>query len=143
MRDVLVAIKSELTSALETLDVPATVIERVQSFVSPLLPFVKATAGKKKLHDIGTSPNRQGTWAVNIDAGNHSPGELAEKFQEFYIELVGHVQIELEKQNGEILEEERESKVKDVVEAVEKTICTMFYDRCVHICVDEFSFSLR
>ena len=60
MRDILTAMKSELTSTLENSGVPETVIERVQSFASPLLPFVKAPAGKK-LYDIGASPRRHGS----------------------------------------------------------------------------------
>ncbi|OJA12648.1 hypothetical protein AZE42_07958 [Rhizopogon vesiculosus] len=129
IRDILATMKSELTSTLETSGVPATVIERVQSFASPLLPFVKAPAGKKKLHDIGASPSRQGTWVVNPDAGNDRPEELAEKFQEFYAELASHVRVEIEQQNSEAPEEEHETKVKEVIEAAERTLCTLFYDR--------------
>jgi len=132
MRDILTAMKSELTLTLENSGVPETVIERVQSFASPLLPFVKAPAGKKKLHDIGASPSRRGSWMVNVDAGNDRPEELAEKFQGFYTELASHVRIEIEKQNDEALEEEIEANVKNVMEAVERTLCTLFYDRCVN-----------
>jgi hypothetical protein len=131
MRDVLGALKSELTSTLESSGVPATVIERVQSFASPLLPFVKAPAGKKKLHDIGASPSRQGTWVVNVDAGNDRPEEMSEKFQEFYVELASHTRTEFEEQHGEALEEEKVTKVNEVIQAVESTLCTLFYDRCV------------
>jgi hypothetical protein len=131
MRDVLGALKSELTLTLESSGVPATVIERVQSFASPLLPFVKAPAGKKKLHDIGASPSRQGTWVVNADAGNDRPEEMSEKFQEFYVELANHTRTEFEEQHGEALEEEKETKVNEVIQAVESTLCTLFYDRCV------------
>ncbi|KAG2113693.1 hypothetical protein DEU56DRAFT_905411 [Suillus clintonianus] len=129
MRDVLAALKSELTSTLETTGVPAMIIERVQSFASPLLPFVRGPAGKKKLHDIGASPSRHGTWAVNLDAGKDRPEELAEKFQEFYLELEREIRIEIEKEKGEASEEEQESRVKEVVEVVEGTLSTLFYDR--------------
>lgn len=129
MRDVLAALKSELTSTLETAGVPAMIIERVQSFASPLLPFVRGPAGKKKLHDIGASPSKHGTWAVNLDAGKDRPEELAEKFQEFYLELEGEVRVEIEKEKGEASEEECESRAKEVVELVEGTLSTLFYDR--------------
>lgn len=129
MRDVLAALKSELTSSLETAGVPAMIIERVQSFASPLLPFVRGPAGKKKLHDIGASPSRHGTWAVNLDAGKSRAEELAEKFQEFYLELEREVRIEVEKEKGEVSEEEQESRVKELVEVVEGTLSTLFYDR--------------
>lgn len=129
MRDVLAALKSELTMTLETAGVPTMIIERVQSFASPLLPFVRGPAGKKKLHDIGASPSRHGTWAVNLDAGKDRPEELAEKFQEFYLELEGEVRIEIEKEKGEASEEEQESRVKELVEVVEATLSTLFYDR--------------
>ncbi|KAG0701111.1 hypothetical protein DFH29DRAFT_1000509 [Suillus ampliporus] len=36
------------------------VIERKQSFASPLLQFARAPVGKKKLYDIGTSPSQHG-----------------------------------------------------------------------------------
>ncbi|KAG1817291.1 uncharacterized protein BJ212DRAFT_1480525 [Suillus subaureus] len=129
MRDVLAALKSELTSSLETAGVPAMIIERVQSFASPLLPFVRGPAGKKKLHDIGASPSKHGTWAVNLDAGKDRPEELSKKFQEFYLELEGEVRIEIEKEKGEASGEEQESRVKDLVEVVEGTLSTLFYDR--------------
>ncbi|KAG1730214.1 hypothetical protein EDB19DRAFT_1741313 [Suillus lakei] len=129
MRDVPAALKSELTSTLETAGVPAMIIERVQSFASPLLPFIRGPAGKKELHDIGASPSKHGTWAVNVDAGKDRPEELAGRFQEFYLELEGEVQIEIEKENGEASEEEQESRVKEVVELVEGTLSTLFYDR--------------
>ncbi|KAG2052918.1 hypothetical protein BDR06DRAFT_989903 [Suillus hirtellus] len=129
MRDVLAALKSELTSTLETAGVPAMIIERVQSFASPLLPFVRGPAGKKKLHDIGASPSKHGTWAVNLDAGKDRSEELAEKFQEFYLELEGGVRTEIEKEKGEASEEEKESRVKELVEVVEGALSTLFYDR--------------
>ncbi|KAG1730216.1 hypothetical protein EDB19DRAFT_2011974 [Suillus lakei] len=109
--NVLAALKSELTSTLETAGVPAMIVERVQSFASPLLPFIRGPAGKKKLHDIGASP------------------KLAGRFQEFYLELEGEVRIEIEKEKGEASEEEQESRVKEVVEVVEGTLSTLFYDR--------------
>ncbi|KAG2136104.1 uncharacterized protein EDB93DRAFT_1254091 [Suillus bovinus] len=129
MRDVLAALKSELTSTLETVGVPAMIIERVQSFASPLLPFIRGPAGKKKLHDIGASPSKYGTWTVNLDAGKDRPDELTEKFQEFYVELEGEVRTEIEKEKGETSEEEQESRVKEIVEVVEGTLTTLFYDR--------------
>ncbi|KAG1865739.1 hypothetical protein C8R48DRAFT_184013 [Suillus tomentosus] len=129
MRDVLAALKSELTSTLETAGVPAMIIERVQSFASPLLPFVRGPAGKKKLHDIGASPSKHGTWAVNLDAGKDRSEELAEKFQEFYLELEGEARTEIEKEKGEAPEEEKESRVKELVEVVEGALSTLFYDR--------------
>lgn len=57
--------------------------------------------------------------------------ELAEKFQEFYLELEGEVRVEIEKEKGEASEEEYESRAKEVVELVEGTLSTLFYDRCV------------
>ncbi|KAG1806017.1 hypothetical protein EV424DRAFT_1428717 [Suillus variegatus] len=129
MRDVLAALKSELTSTLETAGIPAMIIERVQSFASPLLPFVRGPAGKKKLHDIGASPSKHGTWAINLDAGKDRSEELAEKFQEFYLELEGEVRTEIEKEKGEAPEEEKESRVKELVEVVEGALSTLFYDR--------------
>ncbi|KAG1841241.1 hypothetical protein DFJ58DRAFT_77051 [Suillus subalutaceus] len=129
MRDVLAALKSELTSSLEMAGVPAMIIERVQSFASPLLPFVRGPAGKKKLHDIGASPSKHGTWAVNLDAGKDRPEDLSKTFQEFYLELEGEVRIEIEKEKGEASEDEQESRVKELVEVVEGTLSTLFYDR--------------
>jgi hypothetical protein len=54
---------------------------------------------------------------------------LAEKFQEFYLELEREVRIEVEKEKGEVSEEEQESRVKELVEVVEGTLSTLFYDR--------------
>ncbi|KAG2753582.1 hypothetical protein P692DRAFT_20870818 [Suillus brevipes Sb2] len=55
--------------------------------------------------------------------------ELAEKFQEFYLELEGDVRVEIEKEKGEASEEEHGFRAKEVVELVEGTLSTLFYDR--------------
>jgi hypothetical protein len=65
--------------------------------------------------------------------------ELAEKFQEFYLELEGDVRVEIEKEKGEASEEEHGFRAKEVVELVEGTLSTLFYDRCVNI-VEELVF---
>ncbi|KAF8835944.1 hypothetical protein BDN67DRAFT_974743 [Paxillus ammoniavirescens] len=135
------ALKAEIAVALN--DQPPWIVERVQSFALPLFPFIKAPAGKKKLHDIGGSPNRI-LYAINTT--QDKPEELADKFQDFY-----HA-IEAELRNGDKpsveksredtdasdlqddgrVEEEKEGqhvRIRDVLEIIETTLCTLFYDR--------------
>ncbi|KIJ65294.1 hypothetical protein HYDPIDRAFT_28009 [Hydnomerulius pinastri MD-312] len=140
-REIVGALKAEIAVSLN--DQPPWVVERVQSFALPFFPFVKAPAGKKKLHDIGGSPNRI-TYAVN--AAQDAPDDLSEKFQDFYSALEAELRnsggtaaekskedLDVDNARGnerrEEEKEENDARIRDVLETVENTVCTLFYDR--------------
>jgi len=132
------ALKAEIAVALN--DHPPWVVERVHTFAIPFLPFVRVPAGKKKLQDIGGNPNRV-VYAVN--AALDKPEELADKFQAFYKAVEGELR------NGHAEEgrldssavqdsvpvggrqEADEARIRDALETIEATLCTLLYDRQV------------
>lgn len=105
-------------------------------------------AGKKKLQDIGGNPNRI-VYAVN--GALDKPEELADKFQAFYrvveaeLRNEGHVRVEEGTREdgvdtgglqdlapvGEKEAKADEVRIRDVLETIESTLCTLLYDRQV------------
>lgn len=129
---ILGALKGEMVVALN--DQPPWLVERVHAFSLPYLPFVKVPVGKKKLQDIGGNPNRI-VYAVNgvLD----KPDELADRFQAFYraveVELRegDHVREDGVEPDEEKEDEGDEARIRDVLETIESTLCTLLYDRQV------------
>ncbi|KAF8141862.1 hypothetical protein EV363DRAFT_35915 [Boletus edulis] len=136
------ALKGEIAIALN--DQPPWIVERVHTFALPYFPFVKLPAGKKKLQDIGGNPNRV-VYAVN--AALDKPEEYADKFQAFYraveaeLRNTGRVRAEegthvdgldtsgLQDAEPEREEQVDEAQIRDVLETIEATLCTLLYDR--------------
>lgn len=134
------ALKGEIAIALN--DHPPWLVERVHVFALPYLPFVKVPAGKKKLQDIGGNPNRI-VYAVN--GALERPEELADKFQAFYraveaeLRSGGHAPVEERAridgqdtsgpEESETGEEADDAQIREVLETVEATLCTLLYDR--------------
>ncbi|KAH7919350.1 hypothetical protein BV22DRAFT_1123345 [Leucogyrophana mollusca] len=138
-RDIVSALKSEIQDSLN--DVPPAICERVQNFAAWLHPLVKSP--KKKLHDIGGSPSKT---PYIINAILESPEEIADKFQEFYAALEHELQAsdspissrrredpfvegEHENERREREKAENDTRVHEILETVERTLCTLFYDR--------------
>ena len=119
---IITALKSEIAVALN--DHPPWIVERVHTFALPYFPFVKVPAGKKKLQDIGGNPNRV---AYAVNAALHKPDELADKFQAFYRAVEG--ELRNGGQEGDLQEPPDEARIRDVLETIEATLCTLLYDR--------------
>ncbi|KAF8269687.1 hypothetical protein EI94DRAFT_1771165 [Lactarius quietus] len=133
------ALKNEVKETLSTSGVPSWAINRVHDFTAGLYPFVKSIDAK---HGVASSPS------YVIDPPQETAEELAMQFQTFYAEieeglLTGGnpatarplrdnlLEAEQEKArerrpNGKVLNEQH---VHEILEAVERVICALFYDR--------------
>ncbi len=137
------ALKNEVKETLLASGVPSWAIDHVHDFTAGLYPFVKN--GNTKNGTASSSP-------YIIDPPRETAEELATQFQTFYADLEeglfsggnsgtarptrdGSLEAEQEKarerrSNGKVMSEEH---VCEVLEAVERVICTLFYDRSTRL----------
>ena len=140
------------SASLGNVPMPSWIVERVQDMTATWYPFVKAPSSSslKKKHGSEKETSSIG-YFVNPDAEN--PDDAAERLQDFYLclaqdmrvggipsssnrrekdELGGVGEQERDKREHEMME--IEMRVRDVMEVVERTITTLFYDRFVPFC---------
>jgi len=136
------ALKLEVKETLSSSGVPSWVTNRVHDFTVGLYPFVRS-------HDV-----KQGTTSSPlyvIEPPHETAEELARQFQDFYAELEedilagssspvttrptreAFVETDQEKarerrSNGKVVSEQH---AREILEAVERVICLLFYDRSV------------
>ena len=133
-------LKSEVKETLSSSGVPSWVIDHVHDFTIGLYPFVKNT---------DTKPGAPPSSLYVIDPPQETAEELAMQFQSFYVELEeallaggsspvtarpireGFMEAEQEKArerrpNGKSVSEKQ---AREILEAVERVICSLFYDR--------------
>ncbi|KAI9464818.1 hypothetical protein F5148DRAFT_999971 [Russula earlei] len=133
-------LKNEVKETLASSGVPSWVIDRVHDFTVGLHPFVRSSDMKQ-----GTTPPS----LYVIDPPQETAEELATQFQAFYVDLeeallAGGVSpvtarpiresiLEAEQEkarerrpSGKIVSEQR---AREILEAVERVICSLFYDR--------------
>jgi hypothetical protein len=137
-------LKTEMKELLSSSGVPPWAIDRAHEFTVGLYPFVKSGNAKQ-----GTVPSSSQSQYV-IDPPQETAEELATQFQAFYAELdegllggnnlvtarpvpEGFLEAELEKthdrrSNGKIMSEQH---AREVIEAVERVISSLFYDKCI------------
>lgn len=151
-------LKAELKAALNAstsfgnIPMPSWIVERVQDMTSTWYPFVKAPSSSSLKKKTGSEKETSSIgYFVNPDSEN--PDEAAERLQEFYLclaedmrvggmpfssnrkekdELDGVDEKERDKREHEMME--IETRVRDVMEVVERAITTLFYDRFVPFC---------
>jgi hypothetical protein len=134
------ALKLEVKESLSSSGVPSWIIDRVHEFTVGLYPFVKSRDAKQ---GITQSP------LYVIEPPHETAEELARQFQAFYAELEevllagggspvtarpireGFLETEQEKarerrSNGKAVSEQR---ARAILEAVERVVCSLFYDR--------------
>lgn len=141
------AIKAELKEALSMSGVPSWVIDRVHEFTAGLYPFVKGTShGKGPFTANGGSPT---TPPYVIDPPKETSEELSQQFQDFYAELeeemrtikspvtarprtstFSDAEAEKEKEKGSVRHSQEDDRAKEILEAVERVVSSLFYDRC-------------
>lgn len=133
------ALKNEVKETLLTSGVPPWAVGRVHDFTAGLYPFVKSSDAK---HGTASSP------PYIIDPPQETAEELATQFQTFYAELeegllTGGNQATARPTRDNVLESEQdkvrerrsngkvlsEQHVHEILEAVERVICALFYDR--------------
>ena len=161
-------LKAEVKAALNAsgslgnVPMPSWIVERVQDMTATWYPFVKAPSNStlKKKHGSEKETSSIG-YFVNPVAEN--PDDAAERLQDFYLCLAQDMRVggipfssssssKRRERDGEDGEDEHErdkrehemmeieTRVRDVVEVVERTITTLFYDRFVpFFCCSSFS----
>ena len=136
------ALKLEVKEALSSSGVPSWIVDRVHEFTAGLYPFVKSHDTKQR-----TTPSS----LYVIEPPQETAEELARQFQAFYAELEegllagggspvtarpareAFLESEQEKPrerrpNGKAVSEQH---ARVILEAVERVICSLFYDRSV------------
>ena len=157
-------LKAELKAALNAsaslgnIPMPSWIVERVQDMTATWYPFVKAPSNSplKKKHGSEKETSSIG-YFVNPVAEN--PDDAAERLQDFYLCLAQDMRVggmpfsskrrEKDGEGGEDEQErdkrehemmEIETRVRDVMEVVERSITSLFYDRFVpFFCCPSFS----
>jgi hypothetical protein len=134
------ALKLEVKEALSSSGVPSWIIDRVHDFTVGLYPFVKSHDAKQ-----GITPSS----LYVIEPPHETAEELARQFQAFYAELeealvagggspvtarpVREASLEMEQEkprerrpNGKAVSEQH---ARVILEAVERVVCSLFYER--------------
>ncbi|KAH9066529.1 hypothetical protein EDB87DRAFT_1678405 [Lactarius vividus] len=112
------ALKNEVKETLLISGVPPWAIGRVYDFTIGLYPFVKS--GDAKLGAASSA-------LYVIDPPQETAEELAAQFQAFYAELEESLKKQRERRsNVKVVSEQH---AHEILEAVERVICALFYDR--------------
>ncbi len=125
-RQVVKSSKQAIRESLKEHGVPSWVSDRVESFMTPIYPFVKLKRGSLGYH-----------------VQEHQPDDLSSLFQEFYEQLEHELRssnhsprrheskLNAESENGELLQEMifNESRIRETLELVESLMCTQLYDK--------------
>jgi hypothetical protein len=160
-------VQDYLTNAHPNVALPVWVIDRVHEFTAPWYPIVEDTehvlgsGPRQKKIDAGTGDKRKENIYV-VNRLEETSDDAAARLQDFYLELeqdvriggpsawgAGKVEDKVKaKEEGEEHEKDDErrvrekiddeARIKEVMEVVERTICSSFYDRLG----PKFSFSL-
>ncbi|KAI0029181.1 hypothetical protein K488DRAFT_56987 [Vararia minispora EC-137] len=133
------ALKAELKETLAMSGAPPWVVDLVQEFSAGLYPFVKNTNPAAPRRVKGATP------PYIVDPPQETADELSKQFQDFYAELEHGImtrespapsisdsndgdpekQQEKRHRSGTLTEED----VHGILEAVERVMCSLFYDR--------------
>lgn len=133
-------IKNSLSSS-EGVEVPDWVLDRVLEFCEPWFPFVRApktiSSLSSKLGGMGSEKDKdKDEWIVN-PMENDQLEDIVDFMQDFYSQLEDYLRVELggSSESGSGGEEkgaiEVEVKIRGIMELVERTVCSLFYDRYV------------
>ncbi|VDB84889.1 unnamed protein product [Peniophora sp. CBMAI 1063] len=141
------ALKAEMHEALSSAGAPTWLIDKVDEFSTGLYPFVK---------NQGPTPRRGKGLNISpfvIDPPQETPDELSKQFQDFYAGLeadllssgrgstsagsggshtpegTGEEEKEKEKTSKKGSKELSEDAVREILESVERVMCSLFYDR--------------
>ena len=140
------------SASLGNIPMPSWIVERVHDMTAAWYPFVKAPSSSPLKKKQG--PEKE-TSSIGyfVNPVSESPDDAAERLQDFYLclaqdmrvggipfssnrrekdELDGVDEQERDKREHEMME--IETRVRDVMEVVERTITSLFYDRFVHFC---------
>ena len=131
------ALKNEVKETLLASGIPPWAVGRVHDFTIGLYPFVKSSDAK---HGTASSS------PYVIDPPRETPEELATQFQTFYAELeevlftgsspptarpIRDNFLDAEQEKVRERRSNGEQHVHEILEAVERIICALFYDRFI------------
>ena len=148
-------LKAELKAALNAsaslgnIPMPSWIVERVHDVSAVWYPFVKAASSSPK-KKLGGSEKETSSIGYFVNPVAENPDDAAERLQDFYLCLAQDMRVggkplsskrkekdesdaedeqERDKREHELME--IETRVRDVMEVVERTITSLFYDRFV------------
>ncbi|KAG6902479.1 hypothetical protein C0995_016056 [Termitomyces sp. Mi166 len=142
------ALRREVKALLETgLHMPSWVGDRVHEFTAEWYPFIKEDKNKSLLlgHYVHEKEKENGEYVVAWT--EEAPENTSQRVQDFYLALEQELRLSEESFLGRLMKEhaedtestedekrvkekvESEAKIKESMDAVERTICTLFYDR--------------
>ncbi|TFY80583.1 hypothetical protein EWM64_g3431 [Hericium alpestre] len=139
------ALKMELREALTMSGVSPWIMDRVQEFSTGLYPFVKNMSSVKQ-HLLSAGGSTPPSPVYAIDPPSETIEELSHQFQEFYASLEEDIRAgrnpATARPRGETFADDQEKlaekqgngdasadHVRDTLEAVERIMCSLFYDR--------------
>ncbi|ETW79165.1 hypothetical protein HETIRDRAFT_420333 [Heterobasidion irregulare TC 32-1] len=136
------ALKAEIKETLSVSGAPPWVVDRVNEFTAGLYPFTKGLPHSKGPFSHGESGSPPSPVYI-IDPPKETPEELSQQFQDFYDILEEELHTAKSpttaRPRNESFEAEQEKKantnytdevwIRDILEAVERVTCSLFYDR--------------
>ncbi|KAG6888143.1 hypothetical protein C0992_009515 [Termitomyces sp. T32_za158] len=147
-KDMNKALRREVKALLETgLHMPSWVGDRVHDFTAEWYPFVKEDKKKSLLLKRQEKEKKENSDQYVVAWTEEAPENTAERIQDFYLTLEQELRLSEESFLGRLMKErtedsecmenekrikeniESEAKIKESMEVVERTICTLFYDR--------------
>ncbi|KAJ3503372.1 hypothetical protein NLJ89_g8464 [Agrocybe chaxingu] len=136
------ALKAEIKASLSASSGPSWLAERVHDATAPWFPFIKTTAPSRRKAGLEKESNGN---AYIVNPFEENPQDCSEHLQDIYLALEQDLRTSLPKKKDKEAEsdvedekerEKRESErmeteiwVREVMEVVERTITSLFYDR--------------
>lgn len=139
------------SSSLGNIPMPSWVVERVQELTATWYPIVKGPTTNPPSKKKGSSEKEFSSIGYFVNPIAENPDEAAERLQDFYLCLAQDMRVggvppsskreekdvelddedeqERDKREHEMMQSE--TRVRDIMEVVERTITSLFYDRFV------------
>ncbi|CAE6426175.1 unnamed protein product [Rhizoctonia solani] len=123
------AIKGEIKSVLGVQGVPSWVKDRVIAFVNPLLPIPKASRRMSSSGSKTPTPDMTSPQACSESIQYFLSGMEDELFAYFGSKRKEDPSVDEKAATDRANNEEKDRKMREVMEKVERVICALFYDR--------------
>ncbi|KAJ1306842.1 hypothetical protein OPQ81_007827 [Rhizoctonia solani] len=128
-KDATRAIKGEIKSILGVQGVPSWVKDRVIAFVNPLLPIPKASRRMSSGGSKTPTPDMTSPQACSDSIQYFLSGMEDELFAYFGSKRKEDPSVDEKAATDRADNEERDRKMREVMEKVERAVCVLFYDR--------------
>ncbi|CAE6454953.1 unnamed protein product [Rhizoctonia solani] len=128
-KDATRAVKGELKSVLGVQGVPSWVRDRVTAFVNPLLPIPKASRRMSGSGSKTPTPDMTSPQACSDSIQYFLSGMEDELFAYFGNKRKEDPSVDEKASTDRADNEEKDRKMREVMEKVERVVCCLFYDR--------------